>query len=117
MNSQKRCWTALKYTSPRTLSITPTVKKSNEKVVITLEQKEELFLESQFPKIQANDIPKPIIPQNGGINLIIDQIIKDTLLSQSIKKTSEPDRLNFKAIRLLWEWDQEKIIALIKQCF
>src|SRR6266516_3992064 len=89
MDSQKRCWTALKYTSPRTLSTTPAVKGENRKVAITLEQKEELFLESQFPKIQTNDILKSIIPQDGGINLITDQIIKDALFSQSIKKISE----------------------------
>ena len=46
IDSQKRCWTALKYTSPRALSTTPIVKGNNGEVAITLEQKEELFLES-----------------------------------------------------------------------
>jgi hypothetical protein len=62
MDSQKRCWTALKYISPRTLSTIPAIKGNNKEVAIILEQKEELFLESQFLKIQANDIPEPIIP-------------------------------------------------------
>jgi hypothetical protein len=103
MDSQKRCWAALKYTSSRAQSTTPVIKGNNGEVAITLKQKEELFLESQFPKIQANNIPEPIIPQDGGIDLITDQVIKDALFSQSIKKAPEPDRLNFKTIRLIWE--------------
>ena len=113
----QRCWTALKYTSPRALSTTPTVKGNSGEVAITLEQKEELFLASQFPKAHGNELSEPIIPQDGGIELITDQVIQNALLSQSIKKAPGLDRLNFKAIRLLWEWDQERIIALIRHCF
>jgi hypothetical protein len=39
------------------------------------------------------------------------------LFSQSTKKAPGPNRLNFKAIRLLWSWDKERVIALVQQCF
>jgi ribonuclease HI len=115
--NQRRCWTALKYTSPRALSTTPAVKGNNGEVAITLEQKEELFLESQFPRVETSDIPESTIPQTGGLELFTDQVIRDALFSLSTKKAPGPDRLNFKAIRLLWEWDQDRVLALLKQCF
>ena len=84
---------------------------------MTLEQKEALFLASMFPKAQGNRVPEPIIPKNGGTELITDQDIDNALFAQSIKKAPGPDRLNFKAIRLLWNWDQGRITALIRHCF
>jgi hypothetical protein len=51
IESQKRRWTALKYISPKALSTTPAVKGKRGEVAITLEQKEELFLKSQFLSI------------------------------------------------------------------
>src|SRR5271156_5828740 len=117
LDSQKRCWTALRYTSPRALSTTPTVKGNNEEVATTLEQKEALFLASQFPKAQGNSILEPEIPQSGGIELITDQAIQNALFSQSLTKAPGSDRLNFKAIRLLWDWSQERVTALIRHCF
>ena len=107
----------MKYTSPRALSTTPAVKGNNGVVAITLEQKEELFLDSQFPRIETSDIPEPTIPQTGGLELITDQAIRDALFSLSTKKAPGPDRLNFKAIRLLWDWDPDRILALLRQCF
>jgi hypothetical protein len=38
-------------------------------------------------------------------------------LDQSVLKAPAPDRLGFKAIRLLWKWDSQRIIALVKTCF
>src|SRR5271154_29236 len=113
----QRCWTALRYTSPKALSTTPAVKGENDEIATTLEEKEALFLASQFPKAKNSDIPEPIIPQNGGIELVTDQLIQQALFSQSTKKAPGIDRLNFKAVRLLWEWDQSRLLALIRQCF
>jgi hypothetical protein len=117
LDGQKRCWTALRYTSPRALSTTPTVKDNNGEVATTLEQKEALFLASQFPKAQGDSLPEPEIPQSGGVELITDQAIQNALFSQSLKKAPGSDRLNFKAIRLLWDWDQERVTALVRHCF
>jgi hypothetical protein len=46
--SQKRCWTALKYTSTQAQSTTPTVKGPNGEIAITIEQKEALAYEASL---------------------------------------------------------------------
>jgi hypothetical protein len=49
-------------------------------------------------------------------DFIQEEDIRKALFEQSTKKAPGPDKLNFKALRLLWEWDKLRIIALIKQC-
>jgi len=39
------------------------------------------------------------------------------LFNQSVKKAPGPDRLGFKAIILLWEWDTPRIITVVKTSF
>jgi hypothetical protein len=48
---------------------------------------------------------------------ITDEDIQVALFDQSVKKAPGPDRLGFKAIRLLWEWDAPRIIAIVKMSF
>jgi hypothetical protein len=36
---------------------------------------------------------------------------------QSVKKAPGPDRLGFKAMRLLWVWDAPRINAIVKMSF
>jgi hypothetical protein len=36
------------------------------------------------------------------------------IFEQSVKNAAGPDRINFKAIRLLWGWDEERVVALVK---
>jgi hypothetical protein len=66
-----------------------------------LKQKKALFLITAFPTLQKNNNSKFIIPLNGGIELITEEIINNALFSQSIKKAFNINRFNFKAIRLL----------------
>jgi hypothetical protein len=49
--------------------------------------------------------------------MITDNQIRNALFDQSVLKAPSPDRLGFKAIRILWEWDSPRIIALAKTCF
>ncbi|KAH8695659.1 hypothetical protein BGW36DRAFT_453748, partial [Talaromyces proteolyticus] len=42
--------------------------------------------------------------------------VHEALFSQSIKKAPGVDRLNFKAWRLVWRFDPERLVALARQC-
>jgi hypothetical protein len=54
---------ALKYTSIRAETTTPTVKGPNEEITVSLEEKETLFRITAFPTMgQQNNIPEPEIP-------------------------------------------------------
>jgi hypothetical protein len=48
---------------------------------------------------------------------ITDEDIRRVVFDQSIKKGPGPDKFEFKAIRLLWEWDAPRIIAIVKMSF
>ena len=37
-------------------------------------------------------------------------------MNQSVKKAPGPDRLTFRAIRLIWEWDSDRVVELIHAC-
>jgi Reverse transcriptase (RNA-dependent DNA polymerase) len=44
-------------------------------------------------------------------------LVRRALFSQSVRKAPGVDKLNFRALRLLWQWDPERIVALARQCF
>ena len=45
---------------------------------------------------------------------ITDEDIREALFNQSFQKAPGLDRLRFKAIRLWWEWDSQRIISMVK---
>ena len=114
---KNRCWTALKYTSLRTSSITPAIKSLNGEIATTVEEKEAIFMKQAFPDLsKASDIAlslSDLVIKNVEKDFITEKDIEKALFEQSVKKAPGPDRLNFKALHLLWEWDKAKIIALI----
>jgi hypothetical protein len=81
--------------------------------ITTIEGKREVFLKQAFPR---QDIEEVVIPQEQNPATIPDKDIGKALFSQSTKKAPGKDRLNFKAIRLLWTWDKERVLNLIQVC-
>ena len=53
---------------------------------------------------------------NTENSFISEKDIEKALFKQSIKKASDPNKLNFKALRLLWNWNKSRMIALILRC-
>jgi hypothetical protein len=45
---------------------------------------------------------------------VTTKVVQRALFSQAIKKASGVDRLNFRALQLLWSWDSPQIIALTR---
>ena len=48
---------------------------------------------------------------------ITDEEIREAVFNQSVQKAPGPDRLGFKPIRLLWDWDSQRIINYVKASF
>jgi hypothetical protein len=48
---------------------------------------------------------------------VTPEVVQRALFSQAVQKAPGVDRLNFRALRLLWSWDSPRIIALARQCF
>ena len=109
---------ALRYTktAARSTSTTPSLKlKDSEgnitKVISTLEEKERIFIDQAFPPQELEEFELPPLdlsldpPTNIG-----GKEIYTAIFSQSIKKALGKDKLGFKAIRLLWEWDLKHLL-------
>jgi len=81
------------------------------------EEKAELIKEKAFPKPLKGGERKA--EEEGGEmwNKIIDEDIQEALFNWSVQKEPGLDRLGFKAIRLLWDWDSQRIINIVEVSF
>jgi hypothetical protein len=81
------------------------MKDANGEFATTIREKETIFRKMAFPDPIASSI-NISISRDSSINaissFIIEEDIEKTLFKQSIKKALGPDKLNFKALRLLW---------------
>jgi hypothetical protein len=92
------------------------MKDANGDFATIIKEKEEIFRKMAFlePIASSINIATTIDPFINAISsFITDEDIEKALLKQSIKKALRPDKLNFKALRLLWSWDKARITALI----
>jgi hypothetical protein len=92
------------------------MKDANGEFIIIIKEKETIFRKMAFldPIVSFINV---FISRDFFINAISNFIIKEdierTLFKQFIKKALRLNKLNFKALRLLWSWDKAKIQALI----
>lgn len=113
-----RCWRALRYTKTQVPSYTPAIKVGGmdgqpDRVAATAEEKEEIFIAQAFPP-QARDDGDIGIP-NTRAKVSADEV-REALFVQSVKKAPGVDGISFKALRLLWRWAEDRIVALIQGC-
>lgn len=106
-----RCWRALDYTKPRTMAMTPTLRGPQGQLVSSIKEKETLICETAFPQAPG-DSQQAEIPQGSWHGQINEEIVKHALFGQAVQKAPGIDRLNFRALQLLWEWDSPRIVAL-----
>jgi hypothetical protein len=114
----ERCWKALRYTKPLTPSYTPAIKIEEvngrpDRVAATAEEKEDIFMAQAFP-------PQP--EEEGDVEIPNTRTsvraceVREALFTQSFKKAPGLDGASFKALRLLWGWAEERIVALVRGC-
>lgn len=46
---------------------------------------------------------------------VTEALVQRALFYQSTKKAPGPDKMNFLALRLLWKWDAERVVCLMRQ--
>ncbi|EED14170.1 reverse transcriptase, putative [Talaromyces stipitatus ATCC 10500] len=115
---QKRCWTALRYTKLQTQGTTPalTDEASGEVIAATFSEKEEVFRHRAFPQAPNSNIESQLPEPGSAHKLVNEEAVKNALFSQGLEKAPGTDLLNFRAIRLLWNLDLERVVSLVKQC-
>jgi hypothetical protein len=115
--TKDQVWQALRYTKPGGQQTTKALKSRDGVVAESWEDKAELIKEEAFPK-PLKGVERKAQEEGGGMwKTITDEDIRLALFDQSVKKAPGPDRLGFKAMRLLWEWDAPRIIAIVKTTF
>jgi len=104
---------AARYANPRAGMTVEALTDRDGKPANTSLEKEEILRDKSFPPNdgeQYNDLP----PARSPHTRITEQAVERAVFSPSAKKATGPDRLSSGAIRLLWEWDKEKIMRLMR---
>jgi len=115
--TRDQVWQALRYTKPGGQQMTKALRSRSGEVAESWEEKAELIKDEAFPKPLKGVEQKA--QQEGGEmwKKITDEDIRKALFSQSVQKAPGPDRLGFKAIRFLQDWDSQRIINIVKASF
>jgi hypothetical protein len=113
-----RCWRALRYTKTQVPSYTPAIKVGGvdgqpDRIAATAEEKDDVFMAQASPP-QARDEENIEVP-NTRVNVSAGNI-REALFAQSVKKAPGVDGVCFKAVRLLWRWAEDHVVALIQGC-
>jgi len=115
--TRDQVWQALRYMKPGGQQTTKTLRSRTGEVAESWEDKPELIKEEAFPK-PLKGVERKAQEEGGEMwKRITDEDIREALFSQSVQKAPGPDRLGFKAIRLLWDWDSQRIINVVKASF
>jgi hypothetical protein len=80
------------------------MKNANDEFATTMKEKKAIFRKMAFPELMTssiNIVDSISHPINAISSFIIEEDIKKALYKQSVKKAPGPDKLNFKALRLL----------------
>jgi len=115
--TRDQVWQALRYTKPGGQQTTKALRCRTGEVAESLEEKAELIKEEAFPKPLKGVESKAQDERGEMWKKITDEDIREALFNQSVQTAPGPDRLGFKAIRLLWKWDSQRIIDIVKVSF
>ena len=109
-----KCWTTLRFINSRTQITISALKRSDEITAIIMKNKETLIRATAFSKPSQSASRTRRIERSVTHQSITEKAIHRTLYEQAIKKASDSDKLIFKILRLLWEWNAERVERLIK---
>jgi hypothetical protein len=110
----EQMWKALKYTrGNNSLTVKP-LRKTDGILATSWEDKAHLIKEVGFPK-PLQGIQKSAQTSGGTtFETIVTNEVKMRIFGQSVRRAPGPNKIEFKAIRLLWACDEERITTLVK---
>lgn len=98
-------WQALRYTKPGGQQTIKALRSRSGEEAESWEAKAELIKEEAFPK-PIKGLEWRAQREGGEMHqMISDEDIQKAVCDQSVQSTPGLNRLEFKAIRLLWKWD------------
>ena len=77
--------------------------------------KEALIYQSAFPKPSISLEAEPLISSRIAYKGITKEKVYLALITQAIAKAPESNKINFRILRMIWDWDKERIISIVQQ--
>ena len=69
---------------------------------------------SAFSSPPVSSHNEPIVQSGVAHKTVTNDIIHKALMTQSTSKAPGPDKINFRILRMIWEWDSERLIAMVQ---
>lgn len=77
--------------------------------------KEALVRKSAFPSPPTSLHSEPNVMSGVAHRMVTKDVIHKALMTQSISKAPGLDKINFRILRMIWEWDSNRLIAMVQQ--
>ena len=106
-------WRAAKHVDPPVGAMVEGITDREGKQVNTAIDKQEMLTLESFP-LNDDDQYYELLPACSAHTKVAEKAVQRALHSQSVKKAPGPDKLSIGAVRLLWKWDKQRIVALAK---
>jgi len=106
-------WREARYVNPRAGTTMEAFSDRYGKQANTSVGNEEMLRHESFPPNDGDQYYE--LPSAGSAHTrVTEQAVERALSSQSVMKAPGPDKLSFGAVRLLWKWDEERIVRLTR---
>lgn len=69
---------------------------------------------SAFPAPPVSPHNELVVQSGVAYNTVTNDIIHKALMIQSTSKAPGPDKINFRILRMIWEWDSERPIDMVQ---
>lgn len=69
---------------------------------------------SAFSSPPVSSINEPIVQTKVIHKMVTQYIVQQALMTQSMSKAPRPNKINFRSLRMIWEWNSRRFITMIK---
>ena len=95
--------------------LTPALNDPDGNIATSMKAKEALICRSAPPKPPISLGPEPLVLPGVAHIGVTEVKIAHALMSQSATKAPGPDKINFRILRMIWDWDKIRITSMVQQ--
>lgn len=105
----------MKYTKPQQFKTTQALRDPSGKIAISMKDKEVMVRRTAFPSPPQSTLREPRIPAGTAHTIITKKLVQKALIAQSTQKRPGPDKMNFRILRLIWNWEAKHMTQMVQQ--
>ena len=79
-----------------------------------MKAKKALVRKSAFPSPPTIFHDEPVVMPGVAHQTVTEDVINKGLMTQSTSKVLGPDKFNFRILRMVWEWDSQRLITMVQ---